>query len=185
MTDPSWGWNDDSNYNAGYNANQHWQQRQEPWNNQGAYSNQPTTAMPSDKVYNNYYNQQANIPSIPMTANYSQTNQMQSFGMPSQNSYGVGNLPPFSDQFMSEPMLNAAKQIGGQFALTKYLSAFHLKYYFAVDNTYVGKKLGLMLFPFLHQDWTVKYDSSDSPLPPRLDVNAPDLYIPLMAYIYT
>uniref|UniRef100_A0AAF5PV38 Protein YIF1 n=3 Tax=Wuchereria bancrofti TaxID=6293 RepID=A0AAF5PV38_WUCBA len=189
MTDPSWGWNDDSNYNAGYNANQHWQQRQEPWNNQGAYSNQPTTAMPSDKVYNNYYNQQANIPSIPMTANYSQTNQMQSFGMPSQNSYGVGNLPPFSDQFMSEPMLNAAKQIGGQFAvqqkekLTKYLSAFHLKYYFAVDNTYVGKKLGLMLFPFLHQDWTVKYDSSDSPLPPRLDVNAPDLYIPLMAYV--
>ncbi|VDM08744.1 unnamed protein product [Wuchereria bancrofti] len=174
MTDPSWGWNDDSNYNAGYNANQHWQQRQEPWNNQGAYSNQPTTAMPSDKVYNNYYNQQANIPSIPMTANYSQTNQMQSFGMPSQNSYGVGNLPSFSDQFMSEPMLNAAKQIGGQFAvqqkekaskvnfydkfqLTKYLSAFHLKYYFAVDNTYVGKKLGLMLFPFLHQDWTVKF----------------------------
>lgn len=38
-----------------------------------------------------------------------------------------------------------------KFQLTKYLSAFHLKYYFAVDNTYVGKKLGLILFPFFHQ----------------------------------
>lgn len=37
MTDPNWSWNDDSNYNVGYNANQHWQQRQEPWGNQGTY----------------------------------------------------------------------------------------------------------------------------------------------------
>lgn len=78
-----------------------------------------------------------------------------------------------------------------------------------MDNTYVGKKLGLIMFPFLHkvsfrfvrsfvflvrrnfgflyaklfQDWAVKYDTSDSPIPPRLDVNAPDLYIPLMAFV--
>uniref|UniRef100_A0A1I7VCX1 Protein YIF1 n=1 Tax=Loa loa TaxID=7209 RepID=A0A1I7VCX1_LOALO len=189
MTDPSWGWNDESNYNASYNVNQHWYQRQEPWRSQGTYSNQPTAAIPSDKVSNEYYHQQATIASVPVAANYSQANQMQSFGMASQNSYGVGNLPSFSDQFMSDPMLNAARQIGGQFAvhqkekLTKYLSAFHLKYYFAVDNAYVGKKLALIFFPFLHRDWTVKYDSSDSPLPPRSDVNAPDLYIPLMAYV--
>ncbi|EFO15444.2 hypothetical protein LOAG_13065 [Loa loa] len=91
---------------------------------------------------------------------------------------------------MSDPMLNAARQIGGQFAvhqkekvtvfitadihnecsqqcwLTKYLSAFHFKYYFTVDNAYFGKKLALILFSFLHRDWTIKYGSLDSPLPP-------------------
>ncbi|CAG9536705.1 unnamed protein product [Cercopithifilaria johnstoni] len=186
MTDPNWGWNDDSNYSGGYNTNQHWQQTQKPWRNQGSYSNQPAAAVP-DTIYNEYYNRQATVSPVPMGTN-SQANHMQSFGMGS-NSYGVGNLPSFSDQFMSDPMLNAARQIGSNFAvqqkekLTKYLSAFHLKYYFAVDNTYVGKKLGLILFPFLHRDWTVKYDSTDSPVPPRSDVNAPDLYIPLMAYV--
>uniref|UniRef100_A0A158Q6X1 Protein YIF1 n=1 Tax=Elaeophora elaphi TaxID=1147741 RepID=A0A158Q6X1_9BILA len=188
MTDPNWGWNDDSNYSGSYNANQYWQQTQEQWRSQGSYSNQPTTVMPSDKIYNEYYKHQSTVPSVPLGNNYSQANQMHPFAMGS-NSHGVGNVPSFSDQFISDPMLNAARQIGGQFAvqqkekLTKYLSAFDLKYYFAVDNTYVGKKLGLILFPFLHRDWTVKYDSSDSPVPPRSDVNAPDLYIPLMAYV--
>ncbi|VDK72827.1 unnamed protein product [Onchocerca ochengi] len=189
MTDPNWGWNDDSNYNIRYNTNQQWQQNNEPRKNQRTYSNQLTTAMPSNKVYNQYYNEQTNIPSVPMTTDYFQSNQRQSFGMGLQNSYDVRNLSSFPEQFVSDPMLNAAKQISGNFALqqkeklTKYLSAFQLKYYFAVDNTYVGKKLGLILFPFLHRDWTVKYDSSDSPVPPRSDVNAPDLYIPLMAYV--
>jgi hypothetical protein len=30
------------------------------------------------------------------------------------------------------------------------VSTSRLKYYFAVDTSYVGKKLGLLLFPFLH-----------------------------------
>ncbi|KAM3717919.1 Protein YIF1B-A [Dirofilaria immitis] len=189
MTDPNWGWNDDSNYNAGYNTNQYWQQKNEPWRNQGVHSNQPMAGVPSDKAYNQYYNQQANIPSVPMTTDYYQASQKQPFGVGMQNSYDIGNLSSFSGQFMSDPMLNAAKHISGQFAiqqkkkLTEYLSAFQLKYYFSVDNTYVGKKLGLILFPFLHRDWSVKYDSSGSPVPPRSDVNAPDLYIPLMAYV--
>lgn len=32
------------------------------------------------------------------------------------------------------------------------------------------------------QDWSLKYDQ-DNPVQPRFDVNAPDLYIPTMAYI--
>lgn len=42
----------------------------------------------------------------------------------------VGTLPPQIDRFIP---------------VTK------LKYYFAVDTMYVGKKLGLLLFPYLHQ----------------------------------
>lgn len=32
------------------------------------------------------------------------------------------------------------------------------------------------------QDWSLKYDQ-DNPVQPRYDINAPDLYIPTMAYI--
>ena len=34
--------------------------------------------------------------------------------------------------------------------ISQYLSTYRLKYYFAVDHTYVAKKLGLLLFPFAH-----------------------------------
>ncbi|XP_063168707.1 protein YIF1B [Candoia aspera] len=57
-----------------------------------------------------------------------------------------------------------------------------LKYYFAVDTLYVGHKLALLLFPFGHQDWQVRYQQN-TPVAPRFDVNAPDLYIPVMAFI--
>ncbi|XP_073651913.1 protein YIF1B isoform X1 [Tursiops truncatus] len=73
----------------------------------------------------------------------------------------VGALPPQIDRFIP---------------VTK------LKYYFAVDTMYVGKKLGLLFFPYLHQDWEVQYQQ-DTPVAPRFDVNAPDLYIPAMAFI--
>ena len=36
------------------------------------------------------------------------------------------------------------------FQLEKYVSPSKLKYYFAVDTTYVGKKLAMLLFPYTH-----------------------------------
>ena len=36
------------------------------------------------------------------------------------------------------------------FQIEKYVSTSNLKYYFAVDTAYVGKKLGLLLFPYAH-----------------------------------
>uniref|UniRef100_A0A1L8D949 Protein YIF1 n=1 Tax=Nyssomyia neivai TaxID=330878 RepID=A0A1L8D949_9DIPT len=64
----------------------------------------------------------------------------------------------------------------------KYIPVTRLRYYFAVDNRYVIHKLRLLFFPFTHTDWSLKYDQ-DNPVQPRYDVNAPDLYIPTMAYI--
>lgn len=90
---------------------------------------------------------------------------------------------------MSDPMFSAAKQIGGQFAeqqkekLSQYISSFNLKYYFAVDNSYVGKKIGILLFPFFHRDWSTQFGGDGKPVPAKLDINAPDLYVPLMAFI--
>lgn len=69
------------------------------------------------------------------------------------------------------------------------------KYYFAVNHRYVLKKLSLILMPFTNRTWArrrgmdpAQFDgnASDSAmsiyLPPREDVNAPDLYIPVVAF---
>jgi len=64
----------------------------------------------------------------------------------------------------------------------KYIPVGQLKYYFAVDNTYVTKKLGLLMFPFVHSDWSIRY-SHDEPVQPRYELNAADLYIPSMAFV--
>ena len=35
--------------------------------------------------------------------------------------------------------------------IDRFVSVSKLKYYFAVDTTYVVKKLGLLIFPFTHK----------------------------------
>lgn len=69
------------------------------------------------------------------------------------------------------------------------------KYYFAVNHSYVLKKLSLILMPYTNRTWARQRgmdagqfegsgsDGATSYLPPRDDVNAPDLYIPLMAFL--
>ncbi|XP_032521683.2 protein YIF1A [Danaus plexippus] len=74
----------------------------------------------------------------------------------------------------------------GRAAVSRELGRFvpmtRLRYYFAVDTRYVLKKLLLLVFPFTHKEWMVRYDQ-DSPVQPRYDVNAPDLYLPAMGYV--
>lgn len=57
-----------------------------------------------------------------------------------------------------------------------------LKYYFAVDTSYVLRKLFLLFCPFTHKDWSIRFNPND-PVAPRDDINSPDLYIPCMAYV--
>ncbi|RKP04132.1 hypothetical protein CXG81DRAFT_8605 [Caulochytrium protostelioides] len=98
---------------------------------------------------------------------------------------------------------SAAGQVGMQFAnqalkqghdmvqssVGRWLSFATLKYYFNVSNGYVLSKCGLLLFPFRHKTWTRVPRAADQQghmqqwLPPRDDINAPDLYIPTMALI--
>ncbi|XP_031654109.1 protein YIF1A-like isoform X4 [Oncorhynchus kisutch] len=98
---------------------------------------------------------------------------------------GVNNL-------FADPMASAAMMYGSSLAnqgkeivnkeISRYVSVNKLKYFFAVDSKYVMKKLLLLVFPYTHQDWEVRYHR-DTPLTPRHDVNADDLYIPSMAFI--
>ncbi|KAG5670108.1 hypothetical protein PVAND_000391 [Polypedilum vanderplanki] len=108
------------------------------------------------------------------------------------------NVPPFNQNQMGfamfqQPMVqDMAIQYGQKLAdqgkeivnkeLEKYVSVTKLKYYFAVDNRYVMNKLRLLFFPFAHKDWSLKFDQENA-VQPRYDLNAPDLYIPVMGYI--
>ncbi|XP_021899389.1 protein YIF1B-like [Carica papaya] len=68
--------------------------------------------------------------------------------------------------------------------ISRYLS--NPQYYFEVDNDYVINKLKLILFPFLYRGhWMRATETHGGELiykPPVYDINAPDLYIPLMAF---
>lgn len=81
----------------------------------------------------------------------------------------------------SQQLANTGKTMVTQ-GLEQYVAISRLKYYFAVDTKYVVSKLGLLFFPFMHSDWSVKYEQEGDPIQPRFEVNAPDLYIPTMAY---
>ncbi|KAJ4844070.1 hypothetical protein Tsubulata_029263 [Turnera subulata] len=68
--------------------------------------------------------------------------------------------------------------------ISRYLS--NPRYYFQVNEQYVKNKLKVILLPFLHRGhWmrTVETINGEfSYKPPIDDINAPDLYIPLMAF---
>ncbi|KZT64822.1 YIF1-domain-containing protein [Daedalea quercina L-15889] len=62
-----------------------------------------------------------------------------------------------------------------------------LKHHFNVSNSYVMNKLRLLLFPWRHKPWSRRVRRSENGQAewqaPREDLNAPDLYIPLMATV--
>ncbi|CAD7083946.1 unnamed protein product [Hermetia illucens] len=116
----------------------------------------------------------------------------QSQGMPPGPPGGPGGIPPQFAMFQQPIVQDMAMQYGQRLAdqgkqlvenqFEKWVPVTRLKYYFAVDNKYVVNKMRLLFFPFIHKDWSLKYDH-DNPVQPRYDINAPDLYIPTMAYI--
>ncbi|ETW75373.1 hypothetical protein HETIRDRAFT_67728 [Heterobasidion irregulare TC 32-1] len=73
------------------------------------------------------------------------------------------------------------RNLGGMIPVT------HLKHHFNVSNSYVIRKLRLVLFPWRHRPWTRRMWRSEQGhsefQPPRDDINSPDLYIPVMAFV--
>ncbi|KAJ7489476.1 protein transporter yif1 [Mycena latifolia] len=62
-----------------------------------------------------------------------------------------------------------------------------VKPHFNVSNSYVMRKLRIVLFPWMHKHWGRSSHRTDAGQTewqaPREDVNSPDLYIPLMALV--
>lgn len=84
-----------------------------------------------------------------------------------------------------------------QMKSVSWVSWDYFRSYFRVNNVYVLYKLRILLFPFFHKNWTRAHAKQNAngefdPLNPNMnrydmspidDVNAPDLYLPLMAFI--
>ncbi|KAJ3862412.1 YIF1-domain-containing protein [Lentinula novae-zelandiae] len=62
-----------------------------------------------------------------------------------------------------------------------------VKHHFNVSNSYVIHKLKLVVFPWTHKSWSRRVHRSEQGQTeyqdPRDDINSPDLYIPLMAFV--
>ncbi|KAK0737524.1 YIF1-domain-containing protein [Apiosordaria backusii] len=112
-----------------------------------------------------------------------------------------GNMFGQYGNFMNDPAAQIASQFGqtafrqGQDYLEKNVNRFvnvsALKHYFNVTNSYVINKLFLVLFPWRHKPWTRRQASGAGAggqeawlyLPPRDDINSPDMYIPVMSIV--
>ncbi|KAG0359068.1 hypothetical protein BGZ54_010148 [Gamsiella multidivaricata] len=73
--------------------------------------------------------------------------------------------------------------------LNRWVNRAALQPYFNVSNQYVVSKLRLLVFPWRHKLWTRVLKRSETTgesigyLPPRDDINSPDMYIPVMAFV--
>ncbi|KAL3314075.1 hypothetical protein Ciccas_007312 [Cichlidogyrus casuarinus] len=104
-----------------------------------------------------------------------QQQQNTQFGMP--NKIATEFMMQYGQDLVGQGSQVVNQKLGSFFSMSK------IKYYFAVDNEYVAKKLAVLLFPFARTNWHVQFESNGTPVPPRSDVNAPDLYIPFMSLI--
>ncbi|KAK3935674.1 transport protein Yif1 [Diplogelasinospora grovesii] len=123
---------------------------------------------------------------------YSQPQPHQARAGPSGNMFGqYGN-------FMNDPAAQIATQFGQtafrhsqeyiEQNVNRYVNVPALKRYFEVSNSYVVNKLFLVLFPWRHKPWSRKHTVGPAGqegwyLPPREDVNSPDMYIPVMSLV--
>ncbi|CAH8515257.1 unnamed protein product [Schistosoma rodhaini] len=127
-----------------------------------------------------------NYPETPYYANFQPNSQEYIPAAPRTN--GNTGMSFIQNQFIPDLAVRYGSAMfdeGANFVhknVDQYVNRFRIKYYFSVNNSYVAKKIGLILFPFAHTKWGVNYDPV-GPVPPGDDINAPDLYIPLMASI--
>ncbi|XP_055526715.1 protein YIF1B-B isoform X2 [Wyeomyia smithii] len=154
----------------------------------------PPTSGANPYISNNVYDfqQYAGYPSVSQAHSPQQSVIQSNQNLPNQQTSVSSGFPNQFVVFQQPIVQDMALQYGQKLAdhgkelvntqFEKYVPVTKLKYYFAVDNKYVINKLGLIFFPFSHMNWSLKYDH-DNPVQPRYDINAPDLYIPTMAYI--
>ncbi|KAF2458110.1 YIF1-domain-containing protein [Lineolata rhizophorae] len=123
-----------------------------------------------------------------------------SYGYPqqaSQGAPGAGYMQP-GFGFINDPTAQMGFQVGKNAVMAghdymernfdRYVNVSALKHYFNVSNSYVANKLYIVLFPWRHRPWSRQQRISNNGqdglfLPPREDINSPDMYIPLMAFV--
>ncbi|KAJ9623533.1 Protein transport protein yif1 [Taxawa tesnikishii (nom. ined.)] len=130
-----------------------------------------------------------------------QQSQQGGYGYPQQQQGGMGGssyMHPAFGGFMNDSTAQMGFQLGKSAVMAgneyveqnfnRYVNVSSLKRYFNVSNFYVVKKLGIVLFPWRHRPWSrqqqrMSADGQPDFLPPRDDINSPDMYIPVMSFV--
>ncbi|KAI6185667.1 Protein YIF1 [Aphelenchoides besseyi] len=136
----------------------------------------------STSQFDQYYGDPNQFQQQPQQPMYPQLPQQQA-----HDSYASA-APQFTQHFqaaINNPLLQGYAEGYKQQLYDQYVASTGqtLKYYFAVDTKYVLKKIGLILFPFIHRDWSSAVGQNGEALPAKHNINAPDLYIPLMSFM--
>ncbi|KAJ3268163.1 hypothetical protein HK104_005455 [Borealophlyctis nickersoniae] len=115
----------------------------------------------------------------------------------------TGGQAFFGQEFINDFQGSAATQLGVQLGtkafaqvqenvnqnLNRWINLAQLKYFFNVSHSYVAHKLRVLVFPWGRLTWMrlVRRSEQNGQMegfkPPREDLNAPDLYIPVMAFV--
>lgn len=149
-----------------------------------------TTTYPSNS-FQGVNNSNNNNVSMNMNMNNNSNIQMNQMG----NMSNMGGDELFRT-VASNPLTTASIKYGqemihSKMSVIRYFTINRLRYYFQVDNSYVIKKFKILMFPFVHKNWRreehdyvgANGQQSREWRSPKDDVNAPDLYIPTMAFI--
>lgn len=107
---------------------------------------------------------------------------------PPQQNKGRINFPKVPNK---EALIGMLESGNAKFSLLKDTINFdNYRVYFHINTQYITEKLKRVLFPHFFCDkntlWAQKYiksrNGNGEHAPPAMDINAPDLYIPLMAF---
>jgi len=167
-----------------YSDNNDWRYAGNPDEQQPYYFYPQQGGMPDPNAGYGQPNYGQYVP--PNTAPQQQQQPQQAYFNPMSSIPGMDGMNPVLTNFAKqygENLVGQGRDMMDQ-KLQKFVTLSKLKYYFAVDTVYVMKKMGLLFFPFTHKDWTIRFDKNeDDAVQPRYEINAPDLYIPLMGFI--
>lgn len=141
--------------------------------------------------YSPMHQQQHPHPAQPMNQPHQQQSQQQPHQQqPTQSGFNFFNDPAtaLASQFARSGFEQSNQYLQENFGSFASFPAgvADMKYYFQVSNSYVFRKILLVLFPYRHKDWnriSTKETGQSQYLPPSHDINAPDLYIPLMSFV--
>ncbi|KAK8193591.1 putative membrane protein [Phyllosticta capitalensis] len=156
----------------------------------------PAQSPPLHHPVPQHISQVPNLRSPPPPQPQSQA-QANSYGYPQQGQQNPQQGGGFMQQpgfggFLNDPTAQMGFSLGQNAAragqeymeqnFNRYVNVNALKHYFNVTNSYVVNKLGLVLFPWRHRPW-IRQNYDGFYLPPREDINSPDMYIPVMAFV--
>ncbi|KAH9039956.1 YIF1-domain-containing protein [Lactarius hengduanensis] len=146
-----------------------------PASPQGYQPSQPLQHFPHATPYPQFPHQPSHIAPI-------QNQAVHPNSVPDFSTWGIDGATAQFGMQLGQNAVAAGQSYAQRNVRSFFLFSVTHKHHFNVSNSYVIRKLHLVVFPWRHKPWTRKLRRSETGIsefqPPRDDLNAPDLYIP-------